>query len=71
MGIHSVMNMKDESIKKAWLTAYKKELKTLITIKQPWPKEKKIPTMETHRVKPWSDGTLGKLKCRIVVQGDL
>ncbi len=30
-----------------------------------------VPTMETHRIKLGSDGTLDKLKSRIVVRGDL
>ncbi len=30
-----------------------------------------IPTMETNKVKIKSDGSLDKLKCRIVVRGDL
>ncbi len=30
-----------------------------------------VPTMETYRIKLQSDGTLDKLKTRIVVRGDL
>jgi hypothetical protein len=29
-----------------------------------------VPTMETHRIKLGSDGTLDKLKSRIAVRGD-
>ena len=63
MGIHSVMNVKDESIKKVWLKAYKKELKTLVkaktfTIKQLGSEEKVVPIMETN------DGTQAQVQDR-------
>jgi len=75
-GIRNVTRMQDLKIRQAWLAAYKKELKTLIdsgtfSIEPANFDDKIIPTMETNRVKIASDGTLDKLKVRIVVRGDL
>jgi hypothetical protein len=76
MGIRSVLKMSDLKVREAWLRAYKKEIKTLIDAKTfaldiPKDGEPVIPTMETNKVKIKSDGSLDKLKCRIVVRGDL
>jgi hypothetical protein len=53
-----------------------KEIKTLIdaqtfALDKPKDGEQVIPTMETNKVKIKSDGSLDKLKCRIVVRDDL
>ena len=74
--IRQVMALKDPELKEAWLKAYKKEIKVLIdsgtfSIERPQPSEVIVPTMETNKVKLKSDGSLDKLKCRIVVRGDL
>jgi hypothetical protein len=76
MGIRSVLKMLDPKVRTAWLRAYQKEIKTLIDAKafaleNPKDGEPVIPTMETNKVKIISDGSLDKLKCRIVVRGDL
>jgi hypothetical protein len=67
MGIRSALKVSDLKVKEAWLRAYQKEIKTVIDGKT----FALIPTMETNKVKIKSDGSLGKLKCRIVVRGDL
>jgi hypothetical protein len=74
--IRTILRMMDEGIRIAWIKAYRKELKVLIdsgtfSIEDLLPGEFCVPTMETNRVKLKSDGTLEKLKCRIVVRGDL
>ncbi|MGH3053652.1 MAG: reverse transcriptase domain-containing protein, partial [Gaiellaceae bacterium] len=72
----NMMRIKDQEVKKAWLRATRKELKTLIDhgtfmLNDPKPGEIVTPCMDTYRVKIKSDGTLDKLKVRIVVRGDL
>jgi len=74
--IRQVMTLRDPELKEVWLKAYKKEIKVLIDsgtflIERPQPSEIIVPTMETNKVKLKSDGSLDKLKCRIVVCGDL
>ncbi len=76
MGIRLDLKMSDKKFREAWLRAYQKEIKTLIDAKafaldKPRDGEPVIPTMETNKVKIKSDGSLEKLKCRIVVRGDL
>ena len=75
---HDVMRMKNRepNIFSCYQKAAKNELKNLITnntfIKdQPTPSEKVTPCMEVYKAKILSDGTLDKLKHRIVVRGDL
>jgi hypothetical protein len=68
--------MSDLKVRKAWLRAYQKEIKTLIDSKtfaldKLRDGEPVLPTMETNKVKITSDRSLDKLKCRIVVMGDL
>jgi len=68
--------MKDGIVRQEWLKAIKKELKTLIdsgTFAQDALRNGEIstPVMETFKVKVKSDGSLDKLKCRLVVRGDL
>jgi transposase InsO family protein len=74
--LRTIMKMKNAKIKEAWLKAYYKELKVLVSsgtfsIEPMLAGETAVPTMETNRVKLLSDGTLDKLKTRIVVRGDL
>jgi hypothetical protein len=75
--IWDVMKMKDGLVRQEWLkAAIKKELKTLIesgTFAQDTLKDGEIstPVMETFKVKVKSNGSLDKLKCRLVVRGDL
>ncbi len=76
MGIRSVLKISDLKVREAWLRAYQKEIKILIDAKtfaldKPKDGEPVIPTMETNKVKIKSDGSLDKLKCRIVARGDL
>ena len=71
-----IMKMTNTKVKEAWLKAYYKELKVLVSsgtfsLEPMLEGEVAIPTMETNRVKLQSDGTLDKLKNRIVVRGDL
>jgi len=74
--IRDILKMKDGTVKQEWLKAIKKELKTLID-SGTFAREKlqngeiSTPVMETFKVKMKSDGSLDKLKCRLVVQGDL
>jgi len=68
--------MPDGRAKTAWLQSVRKEFKTLIDNNTfvhdtPRPGEVVTPIMETFRVKILSDGSLDKLKTRIVVRGDL
>jgi hypothetical protein len=68
--------MKDGIVRQEWLKAIKKELKTLIesgTFAQDTRRDGEIstPVMETFKVKVKSNGALDKLKCRLVVRGDL
>ncbi len=76
LGIRSVLKMSDVQVREAWLRTYQKEIKTLIVAKifaldKPKDGEPVKPTMETNKVKFYSDGSLENLKCRIVVRGDL
>jgi transposase InsO family protein len=74
--IRDILKMKDGIVRQEWLKAIKKELKTLIesgTFAQDTRRDGEIstPVMETFKVKVKSDGALDKLKCRLVVRGDL
>jgi hypothetical protein len=76
MGIRSVLKMLDLKVREVWLRAYQKEIKTLIDAKTfalviHKEGELVMHTMETNKAKIKSDGSLDKLKCRIVVRGDL
>jgi hypothetical protein len=74
--IRDILKLKDGTVRQEWLKAIKTELKTLIdsgtfahdTLKNG---EISTPVMETFKVKVRSDGSLDKLKCRLVVRGDL
>jgi len=74
--LREILKMPDGPIKTAWLQSVCKEFKTLVdnnTFVKVTPKKGKsvTPIMETFRVKILSDGSLDKLKTRIVVRGDL
>ena len=63
-------------IRKPWLRATLKEIKNLIdnstfALEDPDPEDAVTPCMDVYKVKIQSDGTIDKLKLRIVVRGDL
>ena len=64
-------------IRKAWIKAFVKELKGVIIDRQafemfdPLPSDKVIPISDVHRCKISQDGTIEKLKSRVVFRGDL
>ena len=65
-----------ENIRKPWLKATLKEIKNLINnqtfmIEDPKHGEPVTPCMDVYNAKIQSDGSLDKLKLRIVVRGDL
>ena len=65
-----------ENIRKPWLKATLKEIKNLINnqtfiIEDPRDGEPVTPCMDVYKAKIQSDGSLDKLKLRIVVRGDL
>jgi hypothetical protein len=74
--IRDILKVKDGMVRQEWLKAIKTELKTLIdsgtfahnTLKNG---EISTPVMEIFKVKVRKDGSLDKLKCRLVVRGDL
>jgi hypothetical protein len=68
--------MPDGVVKSAWLGSVRKELKPLVDahtfiIDSMQDGEASIPVMEIFKVKIMSDGSLDKLKCQMVVRGDL
>jgi transposase InsO family protein len=74
--IRDILKMPDVPVKREWLKAVRKELKALVDsrtfIKDTLnPGETSTPVMEIFKVKIQSDGTLDKLKMRMVVRGDL
>ena len=74
--LRTIMAMQDMKVKAAWLKFFKKELKTLMesgtfSIEPMQAGDTCTPTMDDNRVKLQSDGSLDKLKTRIVVRGDL
>ena len=65
-----------ENVRKPWLKAILKEIKNLINnqtfmIKDPKDGEPVTPCMDVYKAKIQSDGSLEKLKLRILVRGDL
>jgi hypothetical protein len=74
--IRDIVKMPPGMIKEEWLKSVRKELKTLVesgtfqedTLHEG---ETSTPVMETSKVKAKSDGSLDKLKTRLVVRGDL
>jgi hypothetical protein len=74
--LRAVLKIRDTLIRDAWLKAYRKEMKTLIdsgTFKPETPLDDEVcnPILDLNVVKLCSDGTLDKLKNRLVVRGDL
>ena len=74
--LRQIQKIKDPVVRKAWLKAAEKEFSPLIksgtfSIEDPLQGEAVLPTLEKNRVKLRSDGTLDKLKVRIVVRGAL
>ena len=70
------MTKLSENIRKSWLKATLKEIKNLINnqtfiIEDPKDGEPVTPCMDVYKAKIQSDGSLDKLKLRIVVRGDL
>jgi hypothetical protein len=74
--LRAVLQIRDALVCEAWLKAYRKEMKTLIdsgTFKPETPLDNDVctPIMDLNVVKLPSDGTLDKLKNRLVIRGDL
>jgi hypothetical protein len=74
--IRDVVKMPEGVVKQEWLKSVKKELKTLVdsnTFQEDTLHEGEVSTsvMEIFKVKIKSDGSLDKLKTRLVVRGDL
>jgi hypothetical protein len=72
MGIRSVLKTSDLKVREAWLRAYQKEFKTLFDAKtfaldKPKDGEPVIAIMETNKIKIKHDGSLDRLKCKIMV----
>ena len=70
------MKQLSENIKKPWLKANLKEIKNIINnqtflIEDQNEGEPVTPCMDVYKAKIQSDGSLDKLKLRIVVRGDL
>ena len=69
------MTKSEKNIRKPWLKATLKEIKNLIKfqtfmIEDPKDGEPVTPCMDVYKAKIQSDGSLDKLKLRIVVRGD-
>ena len=65
-----------DDIKKPWIKATKKEIKNLINnktfiVEDPEKDEHVPPCMDVYKAEIKSDGSLDKLKLRIVVRGDM
>jgi hypothetical protein len=74
--LREILKMPDGPMKTAWLQSVRKEFKTLIDnnsfiLNTTHKGESITPIMEIFKVKILSDGSLDKLKTRIVVRGDL
>jgi hypothetical protein len=74
--IRDILKMPDGTVHQEWLKSVKKELKTLVDAKtfvadNLQDGEISTPVMEIFKVKVKSDGSLDKLKTRLVVRGDL
>jgi hypothetical protein len=82
--IREILKMPEGTVRQAWLKSVWKELKSLVDAKtfakrkeepsdpdNPQPGETSTPVMEIFKVKIKSDGSLDKLKTRMVVRGDL
>ena len=76
MGNFSEVTKLSENIRNPWLKTTLKEIKNLIInqtflIEEPKDGEPVTPCMDVYKAKIQSDGSLDKLKFRIVVRGDL
>ena len=66
-----------EPLKSKWIDALKKEVKVIVenntfnTDDMPFPGEQILPIKQVYKTKLNANGTLNKLKARIVVRGDL
>jgi hypothetical protein len=74
--IRDIIKMPEGMVKTEWLTSVKKELKTLVdsgtfVIENMEKGKSSTPIMEIFKVKILRDGSLDKLKTRLVVRGDL
>jgi hypothetical protein len=75
--VRDILKMENGIVRQEWLKALKKELKTLIKAGTLFVHDNlkdgeiSTPVMETFKVKVKSDGSLDKLKARLVVRGDL
>ena len=74
--LRDILRMPDGVVKTGWLKSVKKEMGTLIdsgtlVLDEMREGEDSTPVMEIFKVKINSDGSLDKLKTRIVVRGDL
>jgi hypothetical protein len=75
--LRAVLRLRDTTIREAWFKAYQKELKTIIDSgtfhlgDNPLPGESCTPIMDLNVVKLRSNGTLDKLKNRLVVRENL
>jgi hypothetical protein len=74
--IRDILKMPDGIVRREWLKSVKKEIKTLVDCNTflddtMVPGEISTPVMDTYKVKIKSDGSLDKLKTRLVVRGDL
>ena len=70
------MTIFSDDIKKPWLKATQKDIKNIINnqtfiVQEPEKGEPVTPHMDVYKAKTHSDGSLDKLKLRIVVRGDL
>ena len=70
------MNRLSDEINKPWLKETLKEIKNIINnktfiVQEPEKGEPVTPCMDVYKSKIWSDGSLDKLKLRILVRGDL
>ena len=74
--IRDIVKMPNGPVREEWLKSVRKELKTLVdsgTFQEDTMRagETSTPVMEIFKVKVKSDGSLDKLKTRMVVRGDL
>ena len=72
----SKVNRLSDEINKPWLKETLKEIKNIINnktfiVQEPEKGEPVTPCMDVYKSKIWSDGSLDKLKLRILIRGDL
>ncbi|MGH7974584.1 MAG: hypothetical protein ACREBR_03580 [bacterium] len=73
----AMLRLSDNATQQAWIKASRKELRNFLVdngtfvLEDPKMDDKVTPCMDTYRAKLKSNGTLDKLKVRIVVRGDL